>query len=242
MAAQVAAAVAYLHTLPASAGGPLIHRDIKPANMFLDGRLNAKLGDVGLASLAAGSGTSSSRRKAGEQDMVGTYPYLAPEYRSSGTISLKTDVYALGVSLLQLATGQQERLQGIVQRCGEAAAAGAVSRLLDPAAGSWDEAAGERFLCLGLWCCCASADGRPSSSVVAHELAKLHEAADLARKAATNWWAHSSSAGSRTGRLADTTAGIGGQQQPCLVAPGDLLSASSAPTGGSFWRFLTGTG
>jgi serine/threonine protein kinase len=43
VAAQVSAAIAYLHSLPASAGGPLIHRDIKPANMFLDGRLNAKV-------------------------------------------------------------------------------------------------------------------------------------------------------------------------------------------------------
>lgn len=43
VAAQVAAAIAYLHTLQASEGGPLIHRDIKPANMFLDGRLNAKV-------------------------------------------------------------------------------------------------------------------------------------------------------------------------------------------------------
>lgn len=45
VAAQVSAAITYLHTLPASAGGPLIHRDIKPANMFLDGRLNAKVGE-----------------------------------------------------------------------------------------------------------------------------------------------------------------------------------------------------
>jgi interleukin-1 receptor-associated kinase 1 len=43
VAAQIASAIAYLHTLPASVGGPLIHRDIKPANMFLDGRLNAKV-------------------------------------------------------------------------------------------------------------------------------------------------------------------------------------------------------
>lgn len=44
LAAQISAAIAYLHNLPSSAGGPLIHRDIKPANMFLDGRLNAKVG------------------------------------------------------------------------------------------------------------------------------------------------------------------------------------------------------
>lgn len=82
MAAQVAAAIAYLHGLPASAGGPLVHRDIKPANWFLDGRLNAKLGDVGLATPVADATAASRNRAAGrEQDMVGTYPYLAPEYK-----------------------------------------------------------------------------------------------------------------------------------------------------------------
>jgi serine/threonine protein kinase len=84
VAAQVSAAVAYLHGLPASAGGPLVHRDIKPANWFLDGRLNAKLGDMGLA-LPLADAEAASRRRGGagdrEQAMVGTWQYMPPEYR-----------------------------------------------------------------------------------------------------------------------------------------------------------------
>jgi serine/threonine protein kinase len=84
VAAQVSAAVAYLHGLPASAGGPLVHRDIKPANWFLDGRLNAKLGDMGLA-LPLCEAEAASRRRGGaadrEQAMVGTWQYMPPEYR-----------------------------------------------------------------------------------------------------------------------------------------------------------------
>lgn len=48
-AAQAGSALAYLH----AQDPPLIHRDIKPANIFIDGRLNAKLGDVGLAAPAS---------------------------------------------------------------------------------------------------------------------------------------------------------------------------------------------
>lgn len=241
VAAQCAAAIAYLHTLPPSAGGQLIHRDIKPANIFLDGRLNAKLGDVGLATPAASSAASSSSRSVGEQDMVGTYPYLAPEYRAAGTVSLKTDVYALGVSLLQLATGQQERLQELVQRCREAVAAGAAANILDPAAGVWDEAAGERLLCLGLWCCSDSANARPSSSVVAQELAKLHEAADQAHRAAASWWPRSSSSDSRLIKQVSGNMG-GGVTQQQQQQPGSAASSgTSGAVGGGFWRFLTGT-
>jgi serine/threonine protein kinase len=84
VAAQVSAAVAYLHGLPGSAGGPLVHRDIKPANWFLDGRLNAKLGDMGLA-LPLSEAEAASRRRGGAADreaaMVGTWQYMPPEYR-----------------------------------------------------------------------------------------------------------------------------------------------------------------
>ena len=84
VAAQVSAAVAYLHGLPASAGGPLVHRDIKPANWFRDGRLNDKLGDMGLA-LPLAEAEAAARRRAGGADreaaMVGTWQYMPPEYR-----------------------------------------------------------------------------------------------------------------------------------------------------------------
>lgn len=240
VAAQCAAATAYLHTLPPSAGGPLIHRDIKPANMFLDGRLNAKLGDVGLATSAGSGSSSSSSATGGGQDMVGTYPYLAPEYRASGTVSLKTDVYALGVSLLQLATGQQERLQELVQRCREAVAAGAGASILDPSAGTWDEAAGQRLLSLGLWCCSESAHTRPTSSVLAQELAKLHEATDQARRAAVSWWPHSSNIDSRgTGQVPGGISS-GESLQHSVTALNSSVQGSNAAAGGGFWRFLTG--
>ena len=96
MATQVAHALAHLH-----ARG-IIHRDIKPANVFLDCDQNAKLGDIGLAkhdsSFGSGGGATD--------EAVGTWSYLAPEYKGagpgSGRSTTRTDVYAFGLTLLQV--------------------------------------------------------------------------------------------------------------------------------------------
>ena len=120
--------------------------------------------------------------------MVGTYPYLPPEYKSSGTISVKGDVYALGISLLQLATGRLERLHDLVSTVKQGLSQGqGLDTLLDPKAGQWDEAAGQRLLSLGLWAVTEHSDSRPSSGVVAQELARLWVAADQALKLQAAW-------------------------------------------------------
>jgi hypothetical protein len=165
-------------------------------------------------------------------------------------ISLKGDVYALGVSLLQLATGQLERLAELLPRCREALAGGQGGSLLDPKAGAWDEAAGERLLCLGLWCCQDAAEGRPSSQAAADQLAKLWLATDEALKAAA-----ASSSGSAAGAAGWTGGRPGGQHQQHGAGPSQqqkqqlplqqqhvpvAASQSTQSSGGSFWRFLTG--
>jgi hypothetical protein len=68
----------------------------QPANIFLDGSLNAKLGDVGLAAAAKDGALTCARKDGGGEGgaIAGEWAYLAPEYRSDGRLSLKTDVYA----------------------------------------------------------------------------------------------------------------------------------------------------
>ena len=57
--------------------------------------------------MPAASGVLSGVRREGEGDTaVGTWPYLAPEYKAGGTLTIKADVYALGVSLLQVTGGK----------------------------------------------------------------------------------------------------------------------------------------
>ncbi|KAI3820745.1 hypothetical protein L1987_08293 [Smallanthus sonchifolius] len=80
-----------------------VHRDIKTSNILLDLGLKAKVADFGLTKLI---------ERANEDDLiatrvVGTPGYLAPESISEMQTTSKTDVFAFGVVLAELITGQQ---------------------------------------------------------------------------------------------------------------------------------------
>ncbi|KAK0585641.1 hypothetical protein LWI29_031693 [Acer saccharum] len=79
----------------------VIHRDIKASNILLDGDLNGRLGDFGLARLYD-HGTDPQTTH-----IVGTLGYLAPEHTRSGKATTSTDVYAFGAFLLEVATGRR---------------------------------------------------------------------------------------------------------------------------------------
>ncbi|KAK9941211.1 hypothetical protein M0R45_017830 [Rubus argutus] len=75
----------------------VIHRDIKTGNVLLDGNLNARLGDFGLAKLMDHDKSPVSTLTAG------TMGYLAPEYLQYGKATEKTDAFSYGVVILELA-------------------------------------------------------------------------------------------------------------------------------------------
>ena len=76
----------------------IVHRDLKPANVFRD-QDTIKVGDVGLSKYI-----SESRRSAQTQS-VGTVYYMAPEV-CHGRYGREVDVYALGIILVEMLTGQ----------------------------------------------------------------------------------------------------------------------------------------
>ena len=84
---RVADALAYAHACG------VVHRDVKPSNIFVGSDGVVKLGDFGLAVLA------DERPR----DRSGTVKYMAPEQRTDGTASAKSDQYSLGVTMLELA-------------------------------------------------------------------------------------------------------------------------------------------
>jgi hypothetical protein len=88
----IAAGVAYLHD------HGIVHRDLKPGNVFHDDGI-VKIGDYGLSKFIACS------RRSGQTESVGTFHYMAPEI-GNGIYGKEIDVYALGIILYEMLTGQ----------------------------------------------------------------------------------------------------------------------------------------
>jgi len=78
----------------------VVHRDIKPANIMYDSPSNTlKLTDFGMARL-----TDAARTRAGI--VLGTPSFMSPEQLEGKNVNGHTDLFALGVTLFQLLTGQ----------------------------------------------------------------------------------------------------------------------------------------
>jgi serine/threonine-protein kinase len=91
---------AVLTGLAAAHRAGIVHRDVKPENVLLadDGRI--KISDFGLAR-AASANTATG------QALLGTIAYLSPELVTRGIADTRSDIYALGIMMYEMLTGEQ---------------------------------------------------------------------------------------------------------------------------------------
>jgi len=87
----------------------LVHRDVKPSNIMLEPvtqtkgsrRYRAVLTDFGIAKMTAATSLTAS-------NVIGTFDYIAPEQiKDSAEVDGRADIYALGIVLFQMLTGQR---------------------------------------------------------------------------------------------------------------------------------------
>jgi len=99
--AQIADALAGAH----SRG--IVHRDLKPANVMITAS-GVKLLDFGLAKISKPRPIDdSTETKTAAGSVMGTLPYMAPEQIEGQECTPRTDIFALGLTLYEMATGRR---------------------------------------------------------------------------------------------------------------------------------------
>ena len=91
----------------------VVHRDLKPANIMLV-KTGAKLLDFGLAKVRAAEATpgmtalpTQTTPLTGKGTILGTLPYMAPEQLEGCEADARTDIFALGAVIYEMATGRK---------------------------------------------------------------------------------------------------------------------------------------
>lgn len=152
---EICSALVFLHS---NKPHPVIHGDLKPANILLDANLVSKLSDFGLSCLLVKSSTMSTSPYQTTSPR-GTFAYMDPEFLTTGELTARSDIYSLGIVILQLVTGKPAL--GIGRAVEDALDNDELEVLVDPSAGEWPFVQAKKLMLLGLQCAELSRRRRP---------------------------------------------------------------------------------
>ncbi|RDY00339.1 U-box domain-containing protein 52, partial [Mucuna pruriens] len=170
IAAEIGTALLFLHQTKPE---PIVHRDLKPGNILLDKNFVSKISDVGLARLVPPS-VADSVTQYHLTAAAGTFCYIDPEYQQSGMLTTKSDIYSLGIVLLQIITVKPP--MGLAHHVQKAIENGTFSDMLDPVVTDWPLEEALAFAKLSLSCAELSKRDRPDlATVIVPELNRLRD-------------------------------------------------------------------
>lgn len=117
IATDIAHGLDYIHNT-AGLSIDMVHKHVKSSGIIItEPSLNAKICHFGAAELCGETG-EDQRQAAGERQFEGVRGYMSPEFKASGVATQKSDVYAFGVLILELLTGEEPLRYKIDRRSG----------------------------------------------------------------------------------------------------------------------------
>ncbi|XP_047312471.1 U-box domain-containing protein 34-like [Impatiens glandulifera] len=173
IAAEIATGLLFLHQAKPE---PLVHRDLKPANILLDRNFVSKISDVGLARLVPPS-VADSVTQYHMTSTAGTFCYIDPEYQQTGMLGTKSDIYSLGIMLLQLITAKPP--MGLTHHVERSIERGTFAEMLDQSINDWPVEEALSFAKLSLKCAELRRRDRPDlKTVILPEVNRLRALAE----------------------------------------------------------------